>query len=43
MALSGVLTTQAPAIVEAYSQHFDDLQVISEGSWALVKGVKRQQ
>jgi len=38
--LSGVLETQAPQVVAAYSAHFGDLQVITSGEWALVTGIR---
>lgn len=28
--------TQTPDVIDAYSPHFEDFQVTSEGSWSLV-------
>jgi ribosomal protein L11 methyltransferase len=40
LALSGLLATQAPAVMAAYAPHFGDLAVRTQGEWALVEGVR---
>jgi len=40
IALSGLLESQAPRVLQAYSRHFDALEVSTEGQWALVTGVR---
>ena len=39
--LSGLMTTQVPAIQEAYQEEFQDFKVYSEGVWALVFALKK--
>jgi ribosomal protein L11 methyltransferase len=43
LGLSGILETQAPEVIEAYSPWFDNFQVQTEESWALVTAVKRRK
>lgn len=38
--LSGILSTQWPALQRAYEQHFTDWEVTADGSWALVLGTR---
>uniref|UniRef100_A0A383VKK8 ETFB lysine methyltransferase n=1 Tax=Tetradesmus obliquus TaxID=3088 RepID=A0A383VKK8_TETOB len=42
LALSGILAEQAPDVVAAYSPYFEDFQVSTEGSWALVTARRKQ-
>ena len=40
--LSGLLASQAPQVVAAYAgAHFGEVEVVTEGEWALVSGVRR--
>lgn len=38
IALSGILETQAPAVKAEYARFFTDLEVATEGPWALITG-----
>ena len=38
--LSGILSTQWPALRHAYEQCFTDWEVTADGSWALVLGTR---
>ena len=41
LALSGVLQSQAAAVVDAYGVWCDELEVEVDGQWALVTGQRR--
>ena len=41
LVLSGILESQAQSVVDAYSDHCDDLQVAVEGDWVRITGRKR--
>jgi ribosomal protein L11 methyltransferase len=41
LGLSGILETQAPEVIEAYSPWFDDFEVKTEESWALITAKRK--
>jgi ribosomal protein L11 methyltransferase len=43
IALSGILETQAPAVLAEYSRFFTNLQVATEGPWGLVTGTRLKE
>ncbi|KAL4514783.1 hypothetical protein Ndes2437A_g06867 [Nannochloris sp. 'desiccata'] len=42
LGLSGILETQAPEVIEAYGFWFEDFEVKTEESWALVTGRRKK-
>ena len=42
LGLSGVLTTQAPAVTQAYAPFFENFEVAEEEGWAVITAVRRR-
>lgn len=43
LGLSGILETQAPEVIEAYSPYFENFEVKTEESWALVTARRKTE
>lgn len=43
LGLSGILETQAPEVIQAYSPWFENFEVSGEEAWALVTASRRQE
>lgn len=41
LCLSGIMTSQTAAIIERYSEYFDDFGVNTDGTWAMVYAVRK--
>ena len=43
LGLSGILESQAPEVIQAYSPWFDNFKVRGEEAWALVTATRKQE